>query len=85
MLLRYIDKQNLPEYLGGTSKATLLDDAGPWNDSRLIDAIDADLRRVPMSLMIPIFTMTSCIIAGAIVKVLQAEEALTERGSCSLR
>lgn len=46
MLLQYIDKDNLPEYLGGSSKATLLDDAGPWNDQGLIDEIDAELKRV---------------------------------------
>lgn len=46
MLLQHIDRENLPEYLGGTSKATLLDDAGPWNDQALIDEIDAELKRV---------------------------------------
>jgi hypothetical protein len=46
VLLQYIERENLPEYLGGTSKATLLDDAGPWNDQALIDEIDAELRRV---------------------------------------
>lgn len=45
-LLQYIDRDNLPEYLGGTSKATLLDDAGPWNDRTLVDDIEADLKRV---------------------------------------
>ena len=96
MLLQYIDRENLPEYLGGTSKAsrhdlhsacarqpcaepirtaepatggaamssagrcacdegfvfgvvhqaTLLDDAGPWNDQAVIDEIEAELKRV---------------------------------------
>ena len=36
VLLQWIDPENLPEYLGGTSKATLLDDAGPWQDPKLI-------------------------------------------------
>ena len=43
-LLQYIDKDNLPEYLGGNSKATLLDDVGPWKDQKLIDQIEADYR-----------------------------------------
>lgn len=37
-----MDKESLPEYLGGTSKATLLDDAGPWQDPALIAEIDAE-------------------------------------------
>lgn len=35
-LLQWVDPENLPEYLGGTSKATLLDDAGPWQDPAII-------------------------------------------------
>lgn len=29
-LLRWVAPENLPEYLGGESTATLLDDSGPW-------------------------------------------------------
>jgi len=36
VLLEWVDPENLPEYLGGTSKATLLDDAGPWQDSKIM-------------------------------------------------
>ncbi len=36
VLLQWIEPENLPEYLGGTSKATLLDDAGPWQDPKII-------------------------------------------------
>jgi len=43
-LLKHVDRENLPEYLGGTSKATLLDDVGPWQEQAIIDEIDADLR-----------------------------------------
>ena len=43
-ILKYIDKDNVPEYLGGNSKATLLDDVGPWKDKKLIEEIDADYR-----------------------------------------
>lgn len=44
-LLQHIDAANLPEYLGGDSRATLLDDAGPWNDPHLVEQIEAELRR----------------------------------------
>lgn len=44
ILLKYIPGENLPEYLGGSSKATLLDDAGPWQDKDLIAEIDADYK-----------------------------------------
>lgn len=43
-LLKYVDRENLPEYLGGTSKATLLDDVGPWQDQAIVDEIEADRR-----------------------------------------
>ena len=36
VLLQWIEPENLPEYLGGTSKATLLDDAGPWQDPKIV-------------------------------------------------
>ena len=36
VLLQWIEPENLPEYLGGTSKATLLDDAGPWQDPKIM-------------------------------------------------
>ena len=41
-LLQWVDKENLPEYLGGTSTATLLDDAGPWQDPKVVAEIDAE-------------------------------------------
>lgn len=46
VLLKYIAEENLPEYLGGGSKATLLDDAGPWQDKDLIAEIDADYKAI---------------------------------------
>ena len=45
-LLNWISAENLPEYLGGKSKATLLDDAGPWNDPGLIAEVDAEVKAV---------------------------------------
>ena len=37
-----MDRENLPEYLGGTSTGTLLDDAGPWQDPAVVAEIDAE-------------------------------------------
>ncbi len=31
-LLEWVDAEHLPEWLGGKSKGTLLDDVGPWSD-----------------------------------------------------
>ena len=45
-LLKWVDKESIPEYLGGTSKHTLLDDAGPWQDPRLVSEIEADLAKI---------------------------------------
>ena len=35
-LLNWVDKENLPDYMGGTSTATLIDDAGPWQDAAIV-------------------------------------------------
>ncbi|KAK9819593.1 hypothetical protein WJX72_000104 [[Myrmecia] bisecta] len=45
-LLHWVDADCLPEYLGGTSKATLLDDKGPWNDPDTVAEIDANYRKL---------------------------------------
>lgn len=45
-LLSWVSAENLPEYLGGKSKATLLDDTGPWNDPSLIAEVDAEVKAV---------------------------------------
>lgn len=44
-LLRWVDKENLPTFLGGTSNATLLDDAGPWNNRDIIAEVEEEHRR----------------------------------------
>ena len=49
MLLRWVDKDNLPEYLGGTSKATLLDDLGPWQDPKIVAELDAERTGQPQN------------------------------------
>ena len=35
-LLEWVDADNLPVWLGGRSKGTLLDDAGPWSDPEVL-------------------------------------------------
>ena len=42
-LLKWVDPENLPRYLGGTSDATLIDDAGPWNDPQIRAEIEKDI------------------------------------------
>ncbi|GAB4823183.1 hypothetical protein N2152v2_010229 [Parachlorella kessleri] len=44
-LLRWADIENIPEYLGGKSRGSLLDDVGPWKDPALTAEIEADIRR----------------------------------------
>lgn len=36
-LLKYVDAEQLPEWLGGTCTAPLEDDFGPWNDFEIVD------------------------------------------------
>ena len=42
-LLKYVDAENIPRYLGGQSDATLIDDAGPWNDPQIRSEIEEDI------------------------------------------
>lgn len=42
-ILKWVDPENLPRYLGGTSDATLIDDAGPWNDPQIRAEIEEDI------------------------------------------
>jgi len=46
VVLKYADAECIPEYLGGKSKASLLDDIGPWNDGNLIAEIEGDYDRL---------------------------------------
>ncbi|CAL8462059.1 g1590 [Coccomyxa elongata] len=48
-LLKWVDAENLPEYLGGTSKATLLDDAGPWQDPKILAQVEANNERARLA------------------------------------
>ncbi|KAF5839565.1 CRAL-TRIO domain-containing protein [Dunaliella salina] len=35
-LLKWVDKESLPEWLGGSSHGTLIEDIGPWSNGRLM-------------------------------------------------
>lgn len=39
-LTKHVAIENIPEYMGGTSPHTLLDDAGPWNDPQLLSTLN---------------------------------------------
>lgn len=39
-LLEWIDADDLPDWLGGRSKGTLLDDVGPWSDPGVLRRIE---------------------------------------------
>lgn len=45
LLLRHIDIENIPDYLGGKSKGSLIDDVGPWKDPTILAMIEADILR----------------------------------------
>jgi len=39
-LLQYVDEDQLAEFLGGTCKAPLEEDHGPWNDFEIVDSTE---------------------------------------------
>eukprot|EP00879_Flechtneria_rotunda_P010462 GHRR01010938.1.p1 GENE.GHRR01010938.1~~GHRR01010938.1.p1 ORF type:complete len:354 (+),score=106.05 GHRR01010938.1:979-2040(+) len=49
-LLEHVDAENLPEWLGGRSKGTLLDDVGPWSDPEVLKKIEGQLPLAPKTL-----------------------------------
>ena len=60
-LLKYVDKENLPEYLGGTSTATLVDDAGALLPSRNILKVAKLLHKCTELQMATLHRLTFCI------------------------
>lgn len=55
-LLKWVDIENIPEYLGGKSKGTLLDDVGPWSDKKLLRTLDLTALGIPRILWPPAAT-----------------------------
>lgn len=41
--MEWVDEENLPEWLGGKSKGTLLDDRGPWSDPDVLRSMEGQL------------------------------------------
>jgi len=41
-----VDKEALPDWLGGESKGTLIDDVGPWSDPKLVASLGLDLEEL---------------------------------------
>uniref|UniRef100_A0A7S0UWT5 CRAL-TRIO domain-containing protein n=1 Tax=Polytomella parva TaxID=51329 RepID=A0A7S0UWT5_9CHLO len=41
-LKKWIDIEDIPTFLGGKSKGSLVDDEGPWNDEALLEKLDID-------------------------------------------
>lgn len=42
-LLEWIDAEDLPEWLGGKSQGTLIDDIGPWSDPEVLRKLEGQL------------------------------------------
>ncbi|MEW5311415.1 MAG: hypothetical protein WDW38_003132 [Sanguina aurantia] len=42
-LLRWIDEENIPEWMGGSSKGGLVDDVGPWSDPDVLTRLELDV------------------------------------------
>ncbi|GLC37831.1 hypothetical protein PLESTB_001481100 [Pleodorina starrii] len=42
-LLKHMDRDAIPAFLGGESRGTLLDDVGPWSDAELMARVGIDL------------------------------------------
>ena len=59
VLLEWVDPENLPEYLGGTSKATLLDDAGPWQDPKIMAEVSSSFHMEEL-LKVALRTVLKC-------------------------
>ncbi|PSC67121.1 Glutamyl-tRNA(Gln) amidotransferase subunit A [Micractinium conductrix] len=45
VLLKHIDADSIPDYLGGNSKGSLIDDVGPWKDPAILALVEADIAR----------------------------------------
>lgn len=41
--MEWIDPENLPEWLGGKSQGTLIDDIGPWSDPEVLRRLEGQL------------------------------------------
>ncbi|KAF5839566.1 CRAL-TRIO domain-containing protein [Dunaliella salina] len=42
-VLKWVDKESLPDWLGGSSHGTLIEDVGPWSDDKLVASLGLNL------------------------------------------
>ncbi len=40
-LSKWVEVESIPEFLGGRSHGTLIDDVGPWSDPEVLDKVRA--------------------------------------------
>ncbi|KAG1678584.1 hypothetical protein FOA52_012591 [Chlamydomonas sp. UWO 241] len=52
-LLKWVDIENIPKWLGGESDGTLIDDLGPWSDSELCARIGVDVEAMRSGAVLP--------------------------------
>jgi len=45
-LLKHVDVESLPDWLGGKSKGSLIDDVGPWSDPPLVASLGLDMEEL---------------------------------------
>ena len=81
-LLEHVDQDQLPEFLGGTCQAQLIDNYGPWNDYEIVDGHEkGDIVGVRKSGEEEIFTLQdwqklpNMIVDGANLKVTAAKNS----------
>lgn len=51
-LLKWVDEENLPVFLGGKSQGSLLDDIGPWSDAELCEQIGVNIEELKAGKML---------------------------------
>jgi len=53
-VLKWVDKESLPDWLGGSSHGTLIEDVGPWSDDKLVASLGLNLEELRLGrLMMP--------------------------------
>ena len=57
-LTKWVDIESIPDWLGGKSKGTLVDDVGPWSDPSIIEGLGLDIDELraghrPPSMLLP--------------------------------
>lgn len=45
-LTKWVDIENIPDWLGGKSQGQLVDDIGPWSDMELVARLGLDIEEL---------------------------------------